>query len=95
MQEEIPKRMFQKKKIISIMQDVFGYVGGETDWLVVKRQLINNFPVDLREKMSKRHPYTKKHTITSYDKQIMNLWKEQTGVLLTIDPAKLHKDNDK
>jgi hypothetical protein len=70
---------------------VIGYVGDTTsDYLVVKRQLINNFPTPSRALFSARHPCTKKHILNEFDKAVIWYWQEQTGIRLEVAPEKLH-----
>jgi len=73
------------------IDNVIGYVGDTTsDYLVVKRQLINNFPTPSRSLFSARHPCTKKHILNDFDIAVMAYWATQTGVHLQIAPGKLH-----
>lgn len=83
--ETIPP--FLKQRI----DEVIGYVGDSTsDYLIIKRQLINNFPTPYRGLFSARHPCTKKHTLNDFDKAVMEYWQKETGVKLELDPEKLH-----
>lgn len=73
------------------IDEVIGYVGDSTtDYLVVKRQLINNFPSTYRNLFSARHPCTKKHQLNEFDQAVILYWLDQTGMRLEIDPIKLH-----
>jgi hypothetical protein len=73
------------------IDEVIGYVGDSTtDYLAVKRQLINLFPSSFRNLFSVRHPCTKKHILNEFDQAVILYWLSQTGVLLIIDPNKLH-----
>ena len=83
--ETIPP--FLKERI----NEVIGYIGDTTaDYLLIKRQLINNFPTPSRALFSARHPCTKKHTLNDFDRAVMEYWEQETGVKLELDPAKLH-----
>jgi len=82
--------LIQKPRIVTTIQAVYEYTGAINDWLIIKRQLINAFPVDLRERLSKRHPISKKHMINLFDKEIIKCWKELTGVDLILDETKIH-----
>ena len=68
------------------------YASEQTDWLIIKRLLINSIPVELRATLSKRHPKTKKHTLNAVDENIIKYWKEITGVELILDPEKIHHE---
>jgi hypothetical protein len=73
------------------IDEVIGYVGDTTtDYLTVKRQLINNFPSSSRSLFSARHPCTKKHQLNEFDQAVILYWLDQTGVRLQIEPQKLH-----
>jgi hypothetical protein len=73
------------------IDEVIGYVGDTTaDYLVVKRQLINNFPSASRNLFSARHTCTKKHQLNEFDQAVILYWYSQTGIHLEIDPNKLH-----
>ena len=73
------------------IDEVIGYVGDTTsDYLLVKRQLINNFPSSARSLFSARHPCTKKHQLNEFDRAVILYWLYQTGMKLSIDPDKLH-----
>ncbi|TXH11470.1 MAG: hypothetical protein E6R04_02470 [Spirochaetes bacterium] len=83
--ETIPP--FLKQRI----DEVIGYIGDSTtDYLIIKRQLINNFPTPSRGLFSARHPCTKKHTLNDFDRAVMAYWEQETGVELKLDPGKLH-----
>ncbi len=73
------------------IDEVIGYVGDSTtDYLVVKRQLINLFPSSHRHLFSARHPCTKKHQLNDFDQAVILYWFIQTGMQLQIDPNKIH-----
>jgi hypothetical protein len=73
------------------IKEVIEYVGDSTtDYLIIKRQLINNFPNPARGLFSARHPCTKKHTLNEFDRAVIEYWEEETGLKLQIDPTKLH-----
>jgi hypothetical protein len=75
------------------IDEVIAYVADTTcDYLLVKRQLINNFPPSSRTLFSARHPCTKKHQLNEFDKLIISYWETKTGVKLVVDADKLHSD---
>jgi len=77
--------------LLQRIDEVIEYVGNTTsDYLIVKRQLINIFPVPFRSLFSARHPKTKKHILNDFDKAVIAYWEKQTGVRLQMDPSKLH-----
>lgn len=79
------------KQILERIDDVIAYVGNTTyDYLVVKRQLINNLPNEHRALFSARHQYTKKHQLNAFDSAVIAYWESKTGVRLEIPPEKIH-----
>jgi len=79
------------KQLRDRIDEVALYVGDTTsDYLIVKRQLINNFPTPDRALFSARHPCTKKHILNDFDHAIMAYWEGATGVQLKVEPDKLH-----
>ena len=77
--------------LLKRIDEVIGYVGSSTsDYLIVKRQLINNFPTSSRSLFSARHHSTKKHILNDFDEAVIAYWEERTGVRLQMDPGKLH-----
>lgn len=81
----IPANLLQR------IDEVIEYIGNSTtDYLVVKRQLINAFPASQRALFSTRHPCTKKHQLNDFDHEVIEYWHHQTKTLLQIDSSKLH-----
>jgi len=73
------------------IEEVAAYIGETTtNYLTVKRQLINNFPSPSRSLFSARHPCTKKHQLNDFDKEVIRYWFELTGVELRIPSEMMH-----
>lgn len=73
------------------IDEVVEYVGNTTtNYLIVKRQLINNFPSYARNFFSARHPCTKKHQLNEFDLAVIHYWFKQTGLKLEVPVEKLH-----
>jgi hypothetical protein len=73
---------------------VASYIGNSTsEWLVIKRHLINAFDSKDRNLFSARHPRTKKQIVNDFDKLVMEYWYLLTGVKVILDPSKIHDPN--
>lgn len=73
---------------------VISYVGDFTnDWVRIKKELLNSLPWEERTRFSRRHPFTKKHSLNAFEELVMAYWKERTGVELVIPSEKLHDPN--
>lgn len=82
---EIPNNLLGK------IDEVIGYIGtSTTDYLLVKRQLLNVFPSQARSLFSQRHPCTKKHILNSFDEAVIDYWHQKTGIRLFVDKLKMH-----
>lgn len=83
--------MFIPEKLKERIDEVAEYVGTTTsDFLVVKRQLINCFPPTERWRFSHRHNSTRKHTLNGFDQEVIEYWFQSTGIRLVVNPNKLH-----
>jgi len=70
------------------------YIGGATtDWLLVKRQLINCLPQQFRGLFSVRHQSTRKHTLSEFDQSVIAYWKQLTGIKLILAESMRHDPN--
>lgn len=75
------------------IDEVVTYVGNTTtDWLRVKREILNILPAKDRSLFSKRHFSTKKQVPNDFDREVMDYWKERTGITLFFDPSHLHDE---
>lgn len=64
-----------------------------TDWLLIKRELINAFSSEDRNLFSKRHPGTKKQLVNEFDLSVMDYWEEITGKYPILEKHKIHDPN--
>lgn len=61
-----------------------------TDWLVVKKRILLELPIDQRQLFSTRHPTKKHFPFNAFERRIREEWKKLTGnVLLMPDHRKL------
>lgn len=73
---------------------VAGYIGdATTDWLLVKKHILYILCNDDRKLFSRRHFSTKKQIINSFENEVINFWKDLTGVLLILDESRRQSDN--
>lgn len=66
--------------------------GNSTDWLEIKDLLAKYMSHKYSKFLSKKDLATKKQKPNDFDYAIMNYWKEETGVELTIPKDKLHPE---
>jgi hypothetical protein len=86
--EDVPEVFINKLVMLTKI------IGTDTDqWLVVKRHLINNLPIEYRNLLSLRHPTTLKQQVNDYDRFAIKLWEDLTGVKLILPPEKIHDPN--
>jgi hypothetical protein len=66
-----------------------------TDWLVVKKLLLLELPIDERRRFTTRHQDTKKHwPFNAFENSIRSMWKEKTGNILCMPEDKKMDDVD-
>ena len=75
---EIPERVQQQ------IREVASYVGDCDDWVTVKKEIMRGIPSALRSKFSRRHPITKEQQPNDFDRQVINYYREITGVELKV-----------
>lgn len=74
----------------SIVDYVMEYASSSTNWLSIKKEIMWRLPISKRKDFSRRHYSTKKHTVNKLEEQIIEYWRLQTGVTLSIPQEKLH-----
>lgn len=66
------------------------------DWLIVKQEIINAIPSDIRGSFQRREELTKKHKpLNEFETMVKNYWKELTGIELQIPKEKLLTEEPK
>ena len=75
------------EKVLEALQFVRSYAPEISDWKVLKRELLNNLPIEKRRLFSKRDQKTKKQNFNAFEKQVLDLWQELTNIsiIFTID----------
>lgn len=71
-------------RIIEQIREVASYVGDCDDWMTVKKEIMRGIPSTLRGKFSRRHPITKEQQPNDFDIQVINYYREITGVELKV-----------
>lgn len=79
--------------IFSLVNYVLLYAQNATDWLLIKKELLLLCKPKHRSMFSRRHYSTKKHMLNDFEKEIIDYWKEKTGIELTIEPNMIHDIN--
>lgn len=76
---DIPKRVIEELEMISQL------AGQEQDWMVVKRLLLLSLPSRMRTLFSTRDPKTKRQTLNSFEKELIELYNDMTGIRLRLN----------
>ena len=74
----------EKSKIFEQVDFVGSYAGECDDWVTIKKQLLLNLPPKLRKNFPTRDPKTKEQSLNKFEKEIINYYKEVTGILLVL-----------
>jgi hypothetical protein len=80
--------------ILDKLRYVARYVGEESDWIRVKKELLSVLAPKNRSLFSRRHKTSKKHFLNDFEKELIKTWKDMTGVELKIEESRLHKPSD-
>lgn len=80
-----------KEKIEELILEI-GAFYKENDWLVVKKYILKYLPPSIRKNFSTRHPKTKKHIISPFDKKVINLYYKHFKVRLVLHEKDRHEE---
>ena len=72
------------KTIQEKLRFVSSYVGDCDDWVTVKKQVMLNLAPSLRRNFSTRDPKTKEQWLNDFEKELINYYRELTGVDLIL-----------
>ena len=72
-----------KENINELIEEISSVYDGD-DWLIVKKYLLKYLHPQARKLFSTRNNKTKKHTITDFDKKIINIYEDKTGIKLKL-----------
>jgi hypothetical protein len=74
----------QKQRILEEVRFVSSYAGSCDDWVTVKKEVMKGLPPKLRKNFSTRDPKTKEQSLNNFEKNIINYYKEITGIALVL-----------
>lgn len=66
------------KEISQALKDVHNIIGNESDWIIIKKQMLRTLPPQVRKFFSTRDPVTKQQSMNEFDVQIAKLWSSMT-----------------
>jgi len=69
---------------------VMAFAVGTDNWLSVKKEILWRLSKERRKLFSRRHYSSKKHTLNNFELEIINYWKRNTGILLSIPENMRH-----
>ena len=61
---------------------VHAYAPDINEWKILKRELLNNLPIEKRRLFSRRDKKTKRQNFNEFEKNISTLWEEMSGCKL-------------
>lgn len=80
-----------KNKIEELALEI-GEVYQENDWLVVKKYILKYLNPKYRSVFSKRNIKTKKHTLNSFEIDLIDFYEKKFNIRLLLDEDKKHKN---
>ena len=78
-----------KNKIIELFEEL-NDVYHENDWLIYKKYILRYSHPDIRKLFSTRHHVTKKHTLNSFEKDLITYLFNNYNVKLTLKEEDTH-----
>lgn len=76
------------------IDSVIEYIGTSTDnWLTVKYKLIRAFSYHQNGLFSCVNVHTRKQELNDFDKEVIEYWREKTGISLGLRPDQIHDPN--
>ena len=57
---------------------------GDNDWMDFKKIMLQSLPSRMRKKFSTRHPKTKKQALNEFEKNMIDIYFQETGIFLTL-----------
>lgn len=74
----IPDRILEQIDFVAL------YVTDCDDWVEIKKQILLGIPSNLRSKFSTRDPKTKEQRLNDLEREVIQYWKEKTGITLKL-----------
>ena len=72
------------KLIIDKLSEVAEFAGDCDDWVTIKKEVMKLLPSSIRSMFSRRHPITKEQQTNKFEIELINYYKEITGIGLVI-----------
>ena len=80
-----------EEQVLDLIHDIAEFYK-EDNWLTVKKFLVRYSHPEIRKNFSTRHDKTKKHTINTYEQNIINYYEEKYSVRLKLYEKDKHKE---
>lgn len=78
------------EKISELLEDLNEYYK-DNNWLIVKKFLLKYLHPDIRKKFTTRHHKTKKHTLNSFEEEIIKYYHDRFDIRLELYEKDKHK----
>lgn len=75
---DIPNRVAEELTLISTV------AGEESQWVLIKRQLLLSLPPELRKLFSTRDPKSKRQALNDFEIKVINMYEKMTGIKLEL-----------
>jgi hypothetical protein len=70
---------------IKLQIDFVSKIAGDCDdWVTIKKQVMRGVHSSLRKNFSTRHPLTKEQSINNFENEVINYYKDLTGINLVL-----------
>ena len=73
-----------KDIIFGELKFVSSFAGDCDDWVTIKKEIMKNISPKLRKNFSTRDPKTKNQHLNDFEKELINYYKELTGIDLVL-----------
>ena len=74
----------EQERIKEFFKEVSVYAGDCDDWVEIKKEVMKYLSAPVKSNFSRRHPVTKNHTLNQFEEEMINYYKELTGILLVV-----------
>jgi len=80
--------LIDNKRLLTAIDDVSSFVGDCDDWVTIKKEIMKLLPSKMRSSFSRRHPITKEQQTNNFELELINYYKDITGIDLVIRSLK-------
>lgn len=67
-----------QEEIKKVLEEVFKYAHEESDWIIIKKELLKSLPPEVRTFFSTRNSYTKEQSMNQFEIEMAKLWSQMT-----------------